>query len=350
MMGSEILSEIRIDPITGRHVIFAKDRDLRPTDLWNKVIDAYRLPDVPYTQECPFCIGNENQTPPEILRIPDEKDWKIRVVPNKYPALESSADDMLKIQDRVKTNSLFEKYSGIGTHEVIVESPYHNDNYFNMSSEDFGVFMEVMYERYCDIISNPAIDFVSFFKNYQKLAGASLFHPHSQIIGLGSVPDFVRYEVEGANKYFHNSITCPYCDILKVELKKKERLVYENDEFAVICPFAPKYKYEVWVLPKKHKPFFETEDNVKSLADALHRAMKMLNAVIGDFPFNMYLHALPKSMKDSSSFYHYHFEINPRISGNAGFELGTGIYINSIFPEDAACNIKSEYEKIKLNN
>lgn len=339
------MSEIRIDPITGRHVIFAQDRDLRPTDLWNKVIGAYKIPDVPYSKDCPFCLGNEDQTPAEIMRIPNEKNWKIRVVPNKYPALKASKEDMTKVQTRIKTNSLFEKYSGIGTHEVIVESPFHNDNYFNMSSEDFELFMNIMFERYCDIISNPAIDFVSFFKNYQKLAGASLFHPHSQIIGLGSVPDFVRYEIEGAGKYFAGSITCPYCDILKVELSKKERLVYENDDFAVISPFAPKYKYEVWVLPKTHTPFFENENNIKSLADALHTAMKLLNKVIGDFPFNMYLHALPKSMKDSSSFYHYHIEINPRISGNAGFELGTGIYINSVFPEEAAAHLREGIKK-----
>ncbi len=331
------LSEIRIDPITRRHVIFAVERDLRPTDLWDFEKESNPMSEFSYAKECPFCKGNESATPKEILRVPDSEDWKVRVFPNKFPAIKSVDNEHKK---NTKSNSIYEKYSGIGTHEVIVESPFHNVNYFKMSLDDFTTFLNAMLSRYKAIIAGKGIDYVSFFKNHQKLAGASLFHPHSQLIGLNSVPDFVKYEVEGSKIFFDRTHSCPYCHILEIELGKRERLIYENEFFAVICPFAPKYKYETWVLPKKHLPYFETEKNIDELAKALYYCLRAMYAVLGDFPFNMFLHALPKTMKSGEIYYHYHFEINPRLSGNAGFELGTGIYINSIYPEEAARKLR----------
>ena len=339
-----MLSEIRIDPITGRHVIFAVERDLRPSDLWNIAREINPMTEIKYMEKCPFCRGNESATPKEIIKVPDEELWKVRVFLNKFPAIEKANQNN---GSKIKSHSIYEKYSGIGTHEVIVEAPEHNINYFKMTIEDFTIFIEVMFSRYKTIIKNKDIEYVSFFKNHQKLAGASLFHPHSQLIGLNSVPDFVKYEVEGSKGYFDKTHFCPYCHILKLELRKKERLVYENEYFAVICPFAPKYKYETWILPKKHLPYFELEEQIKDLATALFNCFQAMHSVLGDFPFNMFLHALPKTMKSGEIYYHYHFEINPRISGNAGFELGTGIYINSIYPEEAAKNLKAALEKLK---
>ena len=266
------MSEIRIDPITGRHVIFAVERDLRPTDLWNLAKEVNPMSELDYVQKCPFCKGNESATPEEILKVPDSEDWKVRVFPNKFPAIKSMDDENMQSS---KPHSIYEKYSGIGTHEVIVESPFHNTNYFTMNLEDFTIFIEAMVLRYKAIISNKDIEYVSFFKNHQKLAGASLFHPHSQLIGLNSVPDFVKYEVEGSKTFFDKTHSCPYCHILELELSKKERLIYENEHFAVICPFAPKYKYETWILPKKHLPYFEMEDNIDELAKALYFCFKL---------------------------------------------------------------------------
>lgn len=289
-----------------------------------------------YDPHCPFCRGNEEITPPQRMRYPSEGDWEIRIVPNKFPAIQEEP-----AVRRVRTHLLFEKYSAIGYHDVIIESPLHNDNYFTMKREHFARIIEMIHQRYTEMIEDEKVDFVSFFKNYQRLAGASLYHPHSQLIGLNSVPDFVRYEVEGATSYFRKSGKCPYCDILKVELSRKERLVCQNEYFAAICPYAPKYKYEVWILPKQHRAFFEEEREISALAEILHKIFAMMNRLLSDFPYNLYLHALPKSMAGCEEFYHYHFEINPRISGNAGFELGTGIYINSIFPEQAAENLRN---------
>lgn len=289
-----------------------------------------------YDPHCPFCRGNEEITPPQRMRYPSEGDWEIRIVPNKFPAIQEEP-----AVRRVRTHLLFEKYSAIGYHDVIIESPLHNDNYFTMKREHFARIIEMIHQRYTEMIEDEKVDFVSFFKNYQRLAGASLYHPHSQLIGLNSVPDFVRYEVEGATSYFRKSGKCPYCDILKVELSRKERLVCQNEYFAAICPYAPKYKYEVWILPKQHRAFFEEEREIRALAEILHKTFAMMNRLLSDFPYNLYLHALPKSMAGCEEFYHYHFEINPRISGNAGFELGTGIYINSIFPEQAAENLRN---------
>lgn len=332
------MSEIRIDPITKRQVIFAKERELRPSDLWTKdvkklFLDMEKRED--FDPRCPFCRGNEEITPPQRMSYPGEGDWEVRIVPNKFPAIREEAS-----VKRIKTNLLFQKYSAIGYHDVIIESPLHNDNYFSMSEEHFERVIRMMHQRYTQMIEDEKVDFVSFFKNYQRLAGASLYHPHSQLIGLNSIPDFVRYEVEGSGSYYQKSGKCPYCDILKVELSKRERLVLENESFAAICPYAPKYKYEVWIIPKKHLAFFEEEKEIRALSSILYRIFGTMHRVLGDFPYNLYLHALPKSMAGCEEFYHYHFEINPRISGNAGFELGTGIYINSVFPEQAAENLR----------
>lgn len=330
------MSEIRIDPITGRQVIFARERDLRPSDLWTKEILRQDPPRQEYEPNCPFCKGNEEETPPEICRLPEGKDWQVRIVPNKFPAI-GEGDIPVK---RVKTHALFEKYSGIGQHDVLIESARHNDSYFTLSPAAFVSIVRLMHQRYSEILRQKEVDFVSFFKNYQRLAGASLYHPHSQIIGLNSRPDFVRYEVEGAQAYHSKSSKCPYCDILAVECSKKERLVYQNEYFVAICPYAPKYKYEVWILPKNHRAFFEQEQELDSLAEIFYHVFRQMYRVLGDFPFNLYLHALPKSMKQGQDYYHYHFEITPRLSGNAGFELGTGIYINSVFPEQAAAKLR----------
>ena len=160
------MSEIRIDPITGRHVIFAVERDLRPTDLWNLAKEVNPMSELDYVQKCPFCKGNESATPEEILKVPDSEDWKVRVFPNKFPAIKSMDDENMQSS---KPHSIYEKYSGIGTHEVIVESPFHNTNYFTMNLEDFTIFIEAMVLRYKAIISNKDIEYVSFFKNHQSV-------------------------------------------------------------------------------------------------------------------------------------------------------------------------------------
>lgn len=332
------MSEIRIDPITKRQVIFAKGRDLKPSDLWTKDIKKLFLDTKKreaYEQQCPFCIGNEEITPPEFMRYPEKGDWQVRIVPNKFPAI----DEKENVR-RIKTHAIFERYSAIGCHDVIIESPLHNDNYFTIGEEGFFAVFYLMHQRYQKIMADENIDCVSFFKNYQRLAGASLYHPHSQLIGLNGVPDFVGYEVEGSKAYYEKSARCPYCDILKIELSKRERLVCENEHFAAICPYAPKYKYEVWILPKKHQASFEKEEEIRSLSDLCRNVFAKMNRVLDDFPYNMYLHSLPKSLRQDKDCYHYHFEINPRISGSAGFELGTGIYINSVFPEQAAYKLR----------
>lgn len=334
------MSEIRIDPITKRQVIFAKGRDLKPSDLWTKEIKKIFLDTQKreaYEEHCPFCIGNEEITPPEFMRYPEQGAWRARIVPNKFPAVDDEGSESVH---RTKTNAIFERYSAIGCHDVIIESALHNDNYFTIGEEGFFAVFYLMHQRYRQIMGDVQIDCVSFFKNYQRLAGASLYHPHSQLIGLNGVPDFVRYEVEGSQAYYARSEQCPYCDILKIEQSRKERLVCENEYFAAICPYAPKHKYEVWILPKRHQAFFEKEEEIRALSMLCHEIFARMHQVLGDFPYNMYLHSLPKSLAREADCYHYHFEIAPRISGNAGFELSTGIYINSVFPEQAADKLR----------
>lgn len=333
------MSEIRIDPITGRHVIISEGRDDRPSDFWSRKIEKKIVPT--WVEYCPFCKGNEYMTPKAILEEPSG-DWEIRVVPNKFPAL------TMKKKKELEDDELFVKYMGVGMHEVLIESQDHSMSFFKMEFENMKKLVSIVLERYRWIKNQEGIEFVSIFKNYLKGSGASLEHPHTQILGLSATPDYVRYEIEGSEKYYQKKMKCIYCDIIEREEELRDRVIYSNKYFIAIAPFASKYKYETWILPKFHQwdlSQVSKEEEIE-LADITYKIFKAMGKAIGDFPFNMFMHLLPKKMEvEHSQVYHWHMEIIPRLSGNAGFELGTGIYINTVSPEESARKIREKIEE-----
>ena len=320
------MPEIRKDPVFGRWVIIASERGLRPNE--------FRLGDNPeggaYT--CPFCAGNEKLTPPEIYSLPGEKGgWRLRVVRNKYPALtsEGSSDN--------RREGIYDRMDGMGFHEVVIETPEHGKLLETMPGEAVADVIRTFMLRVSEIKKDPRIKYVMIFKNHGRNAGASLLHPHSQIIAMPMAPLRVTQELDGAAAYHKERGACVYCDILAAELAFKKRVVAENSSFLVVAPYASCFSFELCVLPKKHLSHFEDLPGAEAgaLAEVLKTALGKLSASLPDLAYNLIVHTMPVQEPEAPH-YHWHIEITPKLTRVAGFEWGTGFYINTVSPEEAA--------------
>lgn len=320
------MPELRKNTINSSYVIISSERGLRPNDYKNK------------NQRCPFCPGNEEDTPPEIFSAKDENgNWKIRVVSNKYPALVK----MAKV--RKKLNSIYEQISGSGIHEVVIETPEHNKKIEDLSCKDISEIFKV-YAMRISALKKEDVKQVMVFKNYGMYAGASLKHPHSQIIALPVLSDRLQKEIENSQKYFNQKKRCPHCDIIEIEKKHKERIVCENENFIAFEPFASRFCFETWIMPKRHSINFEEDTEIfDSLALIFKDVMQKLSYSIKDLSYNIIIQSAPKNLKNKKIF-HWRIEILPKLAMMAGFEWGSGFYINSISPEEAARILR---EKIK---
>jgi UDPglucose--hexose-1-phosphate uridylyltransferase len=322
--------DLRQDPIIGRWVIIATDRVKRPTDF-------NRQPDVPRGGFCPLCPGNEDKTPSELFAIrdastrPDTAGWKLRVVPNKFPVLHSSAGLA------PETEGLYDKMNGVGNHEIILETPDHTATMSRLSVQDYHTILLCYRQRILELQQNPLYRYISIFKNYGKTAGSALEHPNSQLIALPIIPKRTIEELEGAHTYHDTHARCVYCDIIERELATQERLVHENDHFIALEPFAPRFPFETWILPRKHLAGFEHTDEAlfKPMAEIFSAVFKKIDTALNYPPFNFILHTSPLDSRHEHC-YHWHFEITPWLSQLSGFEWGTGFYINPTPPEEAA--------------
>jgi UDPglucose--hexose-1-phosphate uridylyltransferase len=323
--------ELRKDPVTGRWVIISTDRARRPADFSREraVIKG--------SSACPFCGGNESKTPPEILAYrPGENGanapgWSLRVVPNKFPALGIEGE-----LDR-HADGMFDKMNGIGAHEVVIETPNHMETLATMPLQRVEDVLRAFRERILDLKKDTRFKYIIVFKNHGEAAGASLEHPHSQLIALPILPKQAVEELEGAERYYHNKERCIYCDILSQDLAGRVRVVAENSDFVTICPYAPRYPFETWLLPRKHESFFENSSPALyiNLARMLQTILLKLEQVLDHPPYNLVLHTSP-AQDTATDYYHWHMEIVPRLTKAAGYEWGTGFYINPTPPEEAA--------------
>ncbi|MDK2973421.1 MAG: UDPglucose--hexose-phosphate uridylyltransferase [Candidatus Sumerlaeota bacterium] len=325
------MPELRRDPVTGRWVIIATERAKRPSAL----VDT--TPTEKIDKVNPFKAGNEHMTPPEILayRPPGSKanseGWWVRVFPNMYPALESEGE-----VSRAGLG-MFDMMNGIGAHEVVVESPDEGVQLGDMDVEQVQEAIWAYRDRAVALRKDPRFQYVMIFKNYGKQAGASIWHPHSQIIALPIVPKNVQEKIEGARRYFDYKERCVFCDMIHQERNDAARVVMENDEFIAFCPYASRFPFEVFILPKQHACFFSdiTKNIVSHLAEILQGTLRRLKLAVNDPAYNMIIHTTPKTLGDVP-YFHWHIEILPALSRVAGFEWGSGFFINPIPPEDAA--------------
>ncbi len=330
------MPELRRDPIVDRWVIISSVRKKRP---FPKMICTEEFKD---SKACPFCPGNEMYAPNEIYAIssiPREKDtpgWDVRVIPNKYPAL--------KVEGELNKRGIgiYDLMNGIGAHEVIIETPEHNLNISDMTSHHVKKILTAYKERILDLKQDIRFKYILIFKNYGFEAGATLAHSHSQLIALPIIPKTVKEEINGAKKYFDFRERCIYCDIISQELYSQLRVIIEEKNFIAISPFAPRFSFETWILPKKHQSHFYniSDDEMESLADVLINIFKKLNMALDNPPYNFIIHT-SDLVNGNLDHYHWHIEIIPKLSHAAGFEWGTGFFINPTPPEEAVNFLKN---------
>lgn len=335
------MPELRKDPVVGRWVIISTERSKRPTDLNVSAEKAKQ-------KNCPFCEGNEKETPPEVFALRNSKSdangpgWDIRVIPNKFPALKFNGE-----MEKVGVG-MYDKMNGTGAHEVIIETPNHDTQLEMQSVEEITKVFETYKMRLEQLLRDPRLRYVLIFKNVGIEAGATLDHPHSQLIATPITPKRVKEELTGSEEYHHYKDRCVFCDMIREELEHKDRLVYENESFISFCPFASRFPYEIWVLPKNHHPdFHETQPKeMTHLADCMKKTLTQLTKVLKKPQYNYVLHTGPirrarKGYWTTLDYdFHWHIEIMPRTTKIAGFEWGSGFYINPMMPEEAAKTLR----------
>jgi UDPglucose--hexose-1-phosphate uridylyltransferase len=322
--------ELRRDPITGRWVIIASDRSKRPHDFQISHVHPIGR------EDCPFCPGHEDMTPPEILAYrhggaPNTAGWDVRVVPNKYPAL--------KVEGSLERRGegLFDRMNGIGAHEVIIETPEHSLTLATMAQAQIEKVLSAFRDRIRDLRQDRRLRYILVFKNHGAAAGATIEHTHSQLIALPLVPDFVREEVDGATRHYAAKERCLFCDIVRQELEDGRRVVQESADLVALSPYAPRFPFETWLLPRRHAARFEdaSPGEYESLARMVKSVLMRIDRALEFPPYNLVLHTAPFT-DDVVESYHWHVEILPKVARTAGFEWGTGFYINPTPPEEAA--------------
>jgi UDPglucose--hexose-1-phosphate uridylyltransferase len=330
------MPELRQDPVTSRWVILSPQRAERPYDYASVVLPRA-------ASACPFCPGHEAETPPEILAprpdgsAPDTPGWTLRVVPNRYPALGREGEP------ERGSEGLYGRLNGVGAHEVIIESPDHGCGLAQLAPEQVAAVLAACRRRMADLDADPRLRYVLIFENRGAPAGASLEHPHAQLLATPIVPLQVQEELDGARRYFDLEQRCVFCDIVAQELEPGggRRLVLARGGYVALAPYASRFSYETWILPAAHAPAFERGDAAQdaALAEVLGETLRRLERVLPRLAYNLVLHTAPcRSLQ--LEHYHWHVEILPRLAEFAGFEWGSGFFINPTPPEEAAAALR----------
>jgi UDPglucose--hexose-1-phosphate uridylyltransferase len=333
------MPELRKDPIIGRWVIIATERAGRPDQF------ATRAAESPAEKPCPFCEGSESHTPPEIYALRPRRSpanspgWDLRVVPSIAPFLRIEGD----LERRGK--GIYDMMNGIGAHEIIVETNQHIENMADLSEEQIAKVITCYVDRISDLEKDTRFKYSLIFKNHGWIAGGGrVKHSRSQLISTPVNPKRVKEELFGARRYYNYHERCIFCDLIKQELESKVRVVLDIDGFVAIAPFAARFPFEVWILPKKHSCDFTNLEMSQrlDLGRIMKKVLMKMKKGLNDPPYNYILHTAPfrrpkvgywKSIEQD---YHWHIEIMPRLTRVAGFEWGTGFYICPLPPENAA--------------
>lgn len=317
------MNEIRKSYLLEKYVIFSPKRAKRP--------HAFRQPEERGVEpkDCPFCPGNEKMTPGAIVQVP-KKNWRVRLIPNKFPAL---CETPFKGEEG---KDFFRHYRPYGYHEVLIETPDHTKDFHELSLEQLELGFRVLIDRYRELLAKKETVYVTVFKNEGKMAGASIGHTHTQIIASPVFPKKISEKMAAAEKYYQKEQRCPYCDIIKEEKGKKVRVVTENEEFVVFCPYASTWPYETWIFPKKHVHDVSclTDGQLKYLLKIMKKLLGKYEKLFGKLPYHLVYNSFPKS-----DFWHFHIEVFPTLKIYGGFEY-FGLYVNEVLPEYAAKKLR----------
>ncbi len=323
------MPEFRQNLATKEWVILAPERGKRPIDIAKEQPKRETTPS--YVKDCPFCFGNEDQTEEPTFVINSDGNWDIRVVPNKYAALSPNL-----VATRTRIGS-FLAAKGFGIAEVVIEHRKHNLNPALMETDEVLNILKAYRQRQIEVSKNEKINLFTIFRNHGFRAGTSLMHPHSQLIATPIVPPHVRYPMEQAVLHYDTFGHCVYCEMIEEELHQGERIIIDADNFVAFCPFASRSPFECRIYPKKHMASFAMlgEDLLGELAGVLRDVLAMIYYGLGDPDYNYIIRSSPVGDEDTRHL-HWYMVIVPKISIPAGFEIGSGIYINTVSPEDSA--------------
>lgn len=328
------MSEMRFNPITLDWVVMAPERALRPDDF---VQVAEKTVRPPHRDDCPFCPGNEAMTTEEISRTsaPDGS-WLVRVFPNKYSVF--NAEPGLQR----KKNGMFRSMAAAGVHEVVVEHPRHDLDIGDMSPEHLTLVLRTYRERYQALRSHPLVESIVIFKNQGRRAGSSLEHAHSQIMASPVLSSQVIMRLQEARRFHELEGGCLYCTVLREEMLAEERVLETGNSFVAFMPYAALSPYHAWIFPCKHEAAFDeiSDADIEELAGMLSRLLRRLKAAAGAPDYNITIRSAPVG-EVSSGCFHWYVSVISRISQLAGFELGSGTYINSMRPERCAELLRS---------
>ena len=321
------MSELRREPIARMWVVITTDHPKGPSDYL-----PFKPPyqPQPLDDPCPFCPGNEWMTPRETFSLGHEAGgWSVRVVPNKFPFFHIEGGF-----DR-KAEGMYDVMQGVGAHEILIESPRHQDNLATMDPQQIGRMVRAFKERLVDLERDRRFQQFLIIKNYPGIFNR---HPHSHIMALPVIPRRIDEEIWGTLDYYQRKERCIFCDILKQEIALKERMILETLHFVVFSPFASRYPFETWIIPKFHSPDFHhlTEEEIGDLSLALSSLFLRFYRLLSDPPYSLVFHTSPVQSQSHRSEYHWHIETRLRIGLREGFEWGTGLFVNPTPPEDAA--------------
>jgi len=318
------VSQLRLNPLTGRWVTVAVERSARPSDFAPRRLEV----ETGSPRPCPFCPGNEEATPPALETYGPEGQWLVRVVPNLYPAFEG--DDALTVDH---LGPVFTQAKASGIHEVFVLAPRHDAGWADLDERQAGLVMAALRDRFEEHARRPHVRYTQAIVNHGREAGASLEHPHGQLLGMPFVPGELAEELAGFVRFGE---ACLLCTTVEAELAARHRLVYEDERVAVVAPFWSGSPYELLVLPRHHDAHLARSDprDLAAVGRALRDVLGKLQRVVGDVAYNVVFHTAPHQHRDEH--YHWHVHVVPRLTSVAGFEQGTGVLINIVAPELAA--------------
>lgn len=321
------MSELRYNRLTGDWILFAPERAKR--EMQSHAVRE-RDPAPAHVGTCPFCPGNETASAPPLLELCDERGWSVRVVPNKFPALEAG-------EGTLASSEAFPRRAAFGHHEVLIESRRHDDALARMGPDGVERVLSAYRARYRALVVEPRVAHVVIFKNHGVEAGCSQEHPHSQVVAMSVVTPDVRHRLGIAKAHFEQRGECLSCRVLADELQAGDRVILQNQEFVAFIPFAAYSPFHTWIFPRAHQASFGelTDAQLRALAECLHALLVKVRVGLGDPDYNLMLRSAP-SAEAADSGWHWYVSVVPRVSRQAGFELGSGMFINSALPETSA--------------
>ena len=326
-------SELRQDLVSGDWIVIAPGRSKRPDQFIRKGIKRKKAP----RKGCPFENLQKNDNNEPFLIYPNKHSWAIQVIQNKYPAVQHLGE---KCESAYK-HGLFQVMPGFGHHDIIITRD-HNKNFPDLDKEHANLVFQAMRDRYLMLYNDKCLEYISIFQNWGPNAGASVFHPHFQLIAIPVVPPDVTHSLRGSKEYFDKHKQCTHCLMIEWEKKEGKRVIYENDGAIAFAPYVSRVPFEARVFPKKHLSFFENtyDHDITSVVDALQKTLKLIHKNLNDPDYNFFIHTAPLKNKENYKHYHWHIEILPKLAIYAGFELGTGVEINQADPDVAAKTLR----------